>query len=303
MIDKLEFLIVLASEEHFGRAAEICRVTQSTFSAGIKQLEALLGVMLVQRGSRYVGLTTEGERALGWARRIVGDARSLRSEIKTMRNGLTGQLRIAAIPMALPMISTITTGLHAKHPDIRFSVYSRTADEIVQLIENLEVDAGLTYVNDNDKGRVMMLPLYQEEYRFITGATTPLGSKKQVTWTEVAGNALCLLTPDTQSRQIIDDLLRSAGGDPVPMLESNSMTVLLDHIRTGKWASILSAKIAQTIGLHEAIRALPIVEPYITHSIGIAVPNREPMSSLNAALVAETRRIYRKSNELLQSFA
>ncbi|TIV96582.1 MAG: LysR family transcriptional regulator, partial [Mesorhizobium sp.] len=78
MIDKLEFFLALAKEEHFGRAAEVCGVTQPTLSAGIKQLEEQLGVMLVLRGSRFQGLTPEGRQVLGWARRIVGDTRTMR---------------------------------------------------------------------------------------------------------------------------------------------------------------------------------------------------------------------------------
>ena len=74
MIDKLELLLALARERHFGRAAEACGVTQPTMSAGIKQLEETLGVMLVQRGSRFLGFTPEGERTLDWARRIVADS-------------------------------------------------------------------------------------------------------------------------------------------------------------------------------------------------------------------------------------
>ena len=62
MIDKLEFLIALAQEQHFGRAAEACGVAQPTLSAGIKQLEEMLGVLLVQRGSRFLGFTPEGQR-------------------------------------------------------------------------------------------------------------------------------------------------------------------------------------------------------------------------------------------------
>ena len=77
MIDKLEFLLALAQEQHFGRAAEACGVSQPTLSAGIKQLEDTLGVLLVQRGSRFHSFTPEGERVLDWARRIVGDSRAL----------------------------------------------------------------------------------------------------------------------------------------------------------------------------------------------------------------------------------
>lgn len=64
MIDKLEFLLALARERNFSRAAEQCGVTQPTFSAAIKQLEDTLGVMLVQRTSRFIGFTTEGEHVL-----------------------------------------------------------------------------------------------------------------------------------------------------------------------------------------------------------------------------------------------
>src|SRR5204862_543311 len=74
MLDKLEFLLALARERNFGRAAETCGVTQPTFSAGIKQLEDTLGVMLVQRTSRFLGFTAEGERVLDWARRTVASS-------------------------------------------------------------------------------------------------------------------------------------------------------------------------------------------------------------------------------------
>ena len=85
MIDKLELLLALAKERHFGRAAEACGVTQPTMSTSLKQLEEILGVMLVQRGSRFQGFTPEGERTLDWARRIVGDARAMRQEINTLK--------------------------------------------------------------------------------------------------------------------------------------------------------------------------------------------------------------------------
>src|SRR5512140_1577684 len=104
MLDKLEFIIALARERHFGRAAEACGVTQPTLSAGIKQLEDMFGVLLVNRGSRFQDFTPEGERVLDWARRIVGDARAMRQEVQSLRHGLTGRLRIAAIPTALAMI-------------------------------------------------------------------------------------------------------------------------------------------------------------------------------------------------------
>jgi len=108
MIDKLEFLIALARERNFSRAAESCGVTQPTLSAGIKQLEDTLGVLLVNRSSRFYGLTAEGERVLEWGRRIVSDARAMRQDVQTATTSLTGQLTLAAVPTALSIAAELT---------------------------------------------------------------------------------------------------------------------------------------------------------------------------------------------------
>lgn len=291
MIDKLEFLIALAREKNFGRAAEQCGVTQPTFSAGIKQLEDTLGVLLVQRTSRFLGFTAEGERVLDWARTIVADTRAMREEVRTLRQGLSGHLKIAAIPTALAMVSALTTPYRAKHPNVKFTILSRTSSEVLSMVENLEVDAGLTYIDNEPLGRMRAVPLYLEQYRLLTSADSPLGDRDRVTWSEVGRIPLCLLTPDMQNRRIIDSLLHAAGERPEPTLESNSMIVLFSHVRTGRWASVMPEKLANTLGLTERLRAIPIVEPEAVHQIGLVVPPREPMTPLASALVAEAIRL------------
>ncbi len=291
MLDKLEFLLALAREQHFGRAADTCGVTQPTLSAGLKQLEESFGVLLVNRGSRFQGFTPEGQRVLDWARRIVGDTRAMRQEVNALRHGLAGNLRIAAVPSALTTLATLTTPYRAKYPNVQFTILSRTSAQIRTLLENLEIDAGLTYLDNEPLGRVNTVPLYSETYSLITATDAPLGDRAQVTWGELAQAPLCLLTPDTQTRRIIDGLLKSTNGEPRAALESDSMLLLLAHVRTGKWASVMPSKIAEMLGPSDTIRAIPIGKPDIIHSIGLVVPSREPMTPLNAALVAEARRI------------
>jgi len=291
MIDRLDFILALARERHFGRAAEACGVTQPTLSAGVKQLEEQMGVLLVNRGSRFQGFTPEGERVLEWARRIVGDTRAMREEINSLRHGLTGRLRVAAIPTALPMVAALTTPYRERHPNVQFTIWSRTSIEILELLDNLEIDAGITYLGNEPVGRVNTVPLYRERYRLLTSADAPLGNRETVTWAEVAQVPLCLLTPDMQNRRIIDRLLKSAGGESRPTLESDSMIVLFSHVRTGRWASVMPAKLAETLGLTETIRAIPILEPEAVQTIGLVVPARAPMMPATAALVAEAQRV------------
>lgn len=290
VIDKLEFLLALAREGHFGRAAESCGVTQPTLSAGVKQLEGSFGVLLVNRGSRFQNFTPEGERVLEWARRIVGDSRAMREEIHALKHGLSGRLRIAAIQTTLAMIETLTTLYRERHPEVQFTVLSATAEEIFQRLENLEIDAGVSYLDQEPAGRITGIPLYRERYCLLTAADAPLGNRSKVKWAEVAQIPLCLMTPDTQLRRVIDGLLRDAGGDPRPSLESNSMIVLYSHVRTGRWASVMPFRLAATLGLTEVLRAIPIVEPDASHMIALLVPSRQPMKPLTAALVAESRR-------------
>jgi DNA-binding transcriptional LysR family regulator len=291
MIDKLEYIIALARERHFGHAAESCGVSQPTFSAGIKQLEDTLGVLLVERGSRFRGFTPEGERVLDWARRIVGDTRAMRQEIDALKHGLSGHIRIAAIPTALAMCAMITTPYRARHPDVGFTIWSRNSIEVLGMLENLEVDAGLTYLDNEPLGRVQTVPLYSEEYRLLAASDSPLGNREAVSWAEVGKVPLCLLTPDMQNRRIIETLLKQAGSDVAPTLESDSIVVLFAHVRTGRWASVMPAKLAEVLGLTEKVRAIPIVEPEVTHSIGLVVPQRNPLTPLISALVSEAKQL------------
>jgi DNA-binding transcriptional LysR family regulator len=298
MIDKLEFLLALARERHFGRAAEACGVTQPTLSAGIKQLEDGLGLLLVNRSARYRGLTPEGERVLEWAKRIVGDSRAMRQEVRALKQGhLVGHLRLAAIPTALAMVSALTTPFRARHPEVRFTILSNSSIEVLNALDNLEIDAGITYLDNEPLGRVRSIPLYRERYRLMISADAPLGNREQVSWAEVARIPLCLLTPDMQNRRIIDRLLREAGSLEPPTLESNSMILLFSHVRTGRWASVMPAILAETLGLTGAVRAIPIVEPSAVHTVGLVIPNREPMAPVSAALVAEALEVAKELDD------
>lgn len=291
MIDKLDFLIALAREEHFGRAAEACGVTQQTLSAGVKSLEDRFGVRLVQRGSRFQGFTPEGQRVLDWARRIVADSRAMQAEVAAARRALSGRLRIAAVPTALPMVAALTTPYRARYPDVRFAIDSASSVEILDLLTNLEIDAGLTYLDNEPLGRVTTVPLYRERYRLMTAAGGPLGDRDSVTWAEVGAVPLCLLSASMQNRRIIDQHLREAGHDPDPMLESNSMIVLMTHVRTLAWASIVPAVLADPLGPADGVRSIPIVGPDVSHSIGLVVPHREPATPIVQALVGVARQV------------
>src|SRR5262245_59397553 len=105
-IRQLQYLVALAREKHFTRAAQACHVSQPTLSGRIRQLEQELGVPIVERGQRFHGFTPDGERVLRWAQTILENWASLQHEIESLRNTsgtLSGHLSVGVIPSALPM--------------------------------------------------------------------------------------------------------------------------------------------------------------------------------------------------------
>lgn len=294
MIDKLEMFLALANTRHFGRAAEACGVTQPTLSSAIRQLEDQLGVQLVFRGSRFQGLTPEGQRVLDWARRIVGDMRAMKDEMRAVRFGLSGNLRIGVIPTALPMVADLSAPFLARHPNVRISWLSRTSVEILAGIERLELDAGITYLDNEPLGRVAQVPLYTEFYRFLCAPGTALAGRAQVTWAEVAEQPLCLLTGDMQNRRIVNQLLADVGTSVQAPVESNSTIALVSHVRTGLWASIVPTKLAQMFTGGAGLVAIPIVQPEAEHSVGLIAAARDPQTPVIAALLDEAGRLARR---------
>ena len=295
MIRQLEFLLALGRERHFGRAAEACGVSQPTMSNGLKALENALGVLLVQRGSKFQGFTPEGERVLDWARRIVGDAKAMRQDLAALKVGLEGHIRIASIPTALPMVAEITTPFRSLYPGVRFTVLSRTSSDILQLLEDLEIEAGISYLDNEPVGQVRTVHLYDERYHLLTASDGELAGRASVTWSEVALLPLCLLTPDMQNRRIMDQMLRQTGHATEPTLVSDSTIVLISHVRTGHWSSVMPRIVADSLGLTPAVASIPITQPDVSHGVGLIVAHREPTTALVTALLAIGRQITRSA--------
>jgi DNA-binding transcriptional LysR family regulator len=299
MIEKLELLLALARERHFGRAAESAGVAQPTLSSALKSLEDQFGVLIVERGSRFRSFTPEGERVLDWARRIVGDARAMRQEIEGLKKGLAGHLRLAVIPTALPFLTELTVPMRARYPGVSFTVLSMNSDTIQARLEDLEADIGISYLDTEPLGKFQVVPLYEEQYVLLVAPESPLAKRERVTWAEAGQVPLCLLTPDMQNRRLIDRHLADAGSPQVPTLESNSLLVLYSHVRNGAWASILPARLAETLDPPGRLHPIAITQPTVTHKIGLIAHRREPHSPLVAAFIAHAKRLANPTRPVL----
>ena len=290
-IRQLAYLAALAREKHFTRAAEACNVTQPTLSSRIRQLEEELGVPIVERGQRYLGLTSEGETVLKWAHAILDNCSALTQELAQMRSGLTARLTIGVIPTALLFTPRITAVMGKLHPDVGFKILSMSSIEILERLKEHAIDAGISYLDNEPVDFHTTLPLYRERYSLIVHADHPLAKtgRATVTWAEAAAGPLCLLNAEMQNRRIIDRAFREAGVTPHCQVETTSLSNILAHVLGSGLAGIVPEDFLASIGGHSAATALRIEAPAVEHAVGLITLDRDPLPPALDALFAACR--------------
>jgi DNA-binding transcriptional LysR family regulator len=282
-IRQLQYLVALAREKHFTRAAQACHVTQPTLSGRIRQLEQELGVPIVERGQRFHGLTADGERVLKWAHAILDNWASLQKEIETLRNtstSLSGHLSVGVIPSALPMAGLITKVIRDHHPRVELTVLSQSSIEILRNLEDFSIDIGLTYLDNEPIEGMRSEAIYMERYCLLVRADHPLAGASLVPWADAAKEPLCLLTPDMQNRRIIDRAFRAANSAPIPRLETNSVINLCANVHLMGLVSIIPEYFLEVMGPISDVKAVPLADPLVEHSVGLVAVDRDPVSPL-----------------------
>lgn len=296
-IRQLQYLVALAREKHFTRAANACNVTQPTLSGRIRQLELELGIPIVERGQRYQGLTAEGERVLKWAQLILNNWSSMQHELAQLSSSevsLRGRVVLGGIPSALPMIPSLTRIIREKHPSIDFTVMSMSSEEILRSLENHAIDVGITYLDNEPITGLISYPLYDERYCLFVPNGHALAGRERVTWQEAAELPLALLTTNMQNRRIIDRAFRSANCRPEPALETNSVINLWSNVRLMGLASIMPQYIFDILGKEPGITAIALSEPEVSHSVGLVALNRDPLGPFVRAFCEAAQAFIRR---------
>lgn len=277
-IKQLRFLIALEREKHFGRAADACFVSQPTLSARIRLLEQELGVLIVERHSHnYHGFTEEGMRILQRARRIVADCDAMLQDVSALQDNLTGTLSIGVIPSALPLVSSVTTQFQKLYPAVRINVLARSSMEIQRGLDDFDLEAGISYIDNEPLKNVRQLPMHEECYVLLTGQQVDVGdATEQISWANAANLPLCLLTADMQNRRILDAAFRTAHVSPTPEMETNSILALYSYVLDGRLATILPQHFVDVFGTSNKLRSIPLIEPVLNKKIGLLIADRDP---------------------------
>lgn len=275
--------MALAKEGHFARAAAACHVSQPTLSAAIQQLEAELGVPIVKRGHRFQGLTTEGRLVIEAAQRMANERERLRHQLKDRHNGLSGTLRLSVLGSTVPLLKTLTLPFCERFPQVNLSVMLRNPFDVQQAFEASSADVAITYLDRQLRRYCRVQVLYAEQYDLVIRKGSPFSGRKSVAWEDLTKLPLCLLSPDSpifgkSESEILAKILAKS-----PHIVTNAIWMVMDHVRTGKWGSVLPRPVRIMVSDDPELETIPLPNIGKAALVGIAIPRREPASSLAEA--------------------
>lgn len=179
-LTELKYIVALAREKHFGRAAEACFVSQPTLSVAIKKLEEELNVSLFERGSSEVSLTPVGERIVVQAQRVLEEAASIKSIAQQGMNPLTGPLRVGVIYTIGPyLLPGLVTRMIESYPDMPLLLQENFTVRLLELLKQGELDVAVLALPINESG-FSIEPLYDEPFVVAVPKTHPWAARKRI---------------------------------------------------------------------------------------------------------------------------
>jgi DNA-binding transcriptional LysR family regulator len=295
---QLEYFVAVAREQHFARAAEACYVSQPALSASIAKLERELDVTLINRGHNYEGLTSEGERLVVWAKRILAEQEAFKAEVTAVASGITGTLRLGTEPTASTTQALPVAAFCAAHPAARVRVDSRlSTTELTRQLLDFELDAAIAHFAPDDQPGLRVVPLYQERYVLLAPEKQLMPQGDTMKWADAARLPLALLTTDMRIRRVIDSAFAACGVTVIPQVETDSVASLYAQVGVGAWASIVPHTWLQAMPVVGRTRAIRLVEPDTRAQVSVAIHAASPGSVVARAFVTAAQGL--RLNEFL----
>ena len=235
---QLQYLVQLAERRNFRQAADACFVTQSTLSAGIKELETILGTQLVERSTRTMRLTAAGQEIVARARAIIAAAEDLASFAKGAREPFSGPLRLGVIPTIAPfLLPAVLAALRARYPGLKPFLREDLTANLLERLRSGGLDFALIAL-PYDTGDLEVRPLFEDAFWFVAREDDPLVSAKSIAVRQLKPESVLLLE---EGHCLRDHAIRACGRreSKDSMLEATSLTTLLQMVDGGMGVTLL----------------------------------------------------------------
>jgi LysR family hydrogen peroxide-inducible transcriptional activator len=294
-LTELRYIVAVARERHFGRAAETCFVSQPTLSVAVKKLEDELGLTLFERGPGEVSVTPAGTKIVEQAQRVLEEASRIREIAAAGRDPLAGPLRLGAIytigPYLLPKLIPI---LRKSAPAMQLLIQENFTHRLAEELKSGEVDVILVALPFEQPGMVTRA-VYDEPFLVAVPKGHPWEGRKRVTSDELTSESLLLLGEGHCFRDQVLDIchaVRSRDRSPLARtVEGGSLETIRQMVAGGVGVTVLPATSTATgAGPGDLIRILPFARPAPTRRVGLAwrrsFPRPEAIEVLRKSILA-----------------
>ena len=259
---QLEYLAALADMQHFGRASERCHVTQSTLSAGIRDLESVLGTAVAERSNRHVLITRVGMQIAERAKALLRDAEEVMEIARAGRAPMTGEMRLGVIPTIGPfLLPRVLPTLREKFPELTVYLREEQTAPLLARLEDGDVDTALIAL-PCETGDLAVEDILEDEFLFACNRSHALAGAEAVPRDALEGEPLMLLEEGHCLRGHALDVCGAGNTQARAQFEASSLHTLVQMVAAGIGVTLVpriavEARIAQGTGISLAPLAAP----------------------------------------------
>jgi DNA-binding transcriptional LysR family regulator len=289
---QLRYLVALADERHFTRAAAREHIAQPALSQQIQRLEAEVGLALVERTTRKVSLTGAGELLVARARHILSELDAAQAELQTLAGVQGGRLSVGALHTMGPVdLSLLLGSFHRNHPAVELTVREQSSEELAEMLRDDVIDLAFLSVTERIQRRGLELhPLLSEQLVAAMPTQHPLAGRDVVRLAELAGEPFIAFRTGSRLRELLDSGAAEVGFEPRIALESNESRRIRSLVSGGLGVAILPRSDADGPG--SPVATARLVEPEMRRDVSLASRAGRRHSPAATAFLALTRRVY-----------
>ncbi|MFT5113207.1 MAG: LysR family hydrogen peroxide-inducible transcriptional activator [Parasphingorhabdus sp.] len=275
-LKQLEYLTALAESEHFGQAAERCNVTPSTLSAGIRDLEGVLGVSVAERTKRTVLMTPIGQAIAERAQALLLDAEDLMALASTQHQPLTGKISLGAIPTISPfMLPRMFPVLAKQYPRLQLYLREEQTDTLLNRLRNGDIDIALIALPYETENLTVSM-LFDDEFLFACSDENSLAKSDLISNDDLLNQPLLLLEEGHCLRNHALDACRLSSSPMRIQFEATSLQTLNHMVASGIGVTLLPVMAAETtVAFNQKIRLIPLQSP-ASRQIGLVWRSSSP---------------------------
>ncbi len=269
-LTELKYLIAVAEEQHFGRAAARSFVSQPSLSAAVKNIEDELGVRVFERSKRGVALTAVGAEVVAQARRTLEEAARIKVVAKQGKNQLRGVLRVGVIHTIAPyLLPQLVAALRKLAPEMPLDIEENMTANLDRMLKAGEIDVALLALPYEAPG-ITVEPLYDEDFQLVVPAHHAFARRRSVPVGELDGGELLLLPVGHCLRDQVLGACTEFSRAPPPGRLGNSLETLRSMVASGLGITVLPATALVERHRTPLVKAIPFAEPRPLRRIALA---------------------------------